>query len=250
MKYLAIFRANGLQTAIDFNNASDAEKYIKTCAAAAKTKALKSTESNSYILTVNNQEITVEVQKIDAKLSYQLANHQNGATETASYATRASGVKAAKAILDQLDFEASTTENQLGHWTANNDQVKAEIKLSLTLETTDGASEICRYDAIEPKYFCTHLDAVQNDHATQAVASQTAQLADARKTGWKNLAIGLAIAAAGGLLTLVSYTNTKPGGSYRIYTGLIVVGIIDALVGLYYVIRPKSALKTPKEPKK
>ncbi len=61
------------------------------------------------------------------------------------------------------------------------------------------------------------------------------------KRGLINLLVGAGIAALGGILSFVSY-NAKPGESYTIYTGIIVIGIIDAICGIYYLIRPSAAL--------
>ena len=52
--------------------------------------------------------------------------------------------------------------------------------------------------------------------------------------------MGPGIAALGGILSFVSYNNAKPGESYTIYTGIIVIGIIDAICGIYYLIRPSQ----------
>lgn len=252
MKCLAIFQYQDLQTAKEFKDLASAEKAIKACATAAKTKALKSTDRESYILENNGREISVEIQEIDAEISYQLNYNNNGATETSSYDTHSAAEKAAEKIVDDLGYNGSADEKALGHWTIDNPEANltVDLKIILILKTKDQDTAIADYNAVEPKFFCTHLDEMLAEAATVAKTEQSTQLKDARKSGWRNLFIGIAIAAAGGLLTLISYANTKPGSTYHIYTGLIVVGIVDAFVGLYYVIRPKAALKTPKNRKK
>ncbi len=60
----------------------------------------------------------------------------------------------------------------------------------------------------------------------------------ARKRAIKEFLIGAAVAIAGGAMTYFSYENARPGESYTIFTGLIVLGVIYAVKGLYGIILP------------
>lgn len=66
---------------------------------------------------------------------------------------------------------------------------------------------------------------------------------NARKQGVKELIIGAAIAAAGGLLTYFSHESAKPGQRYTIYTGLIAMGIVYAVYGVIHILFPKVGAK-------
>ncbi len=59
-----------------------------------------------------------------------------------------------------------------------------------------------------------------------------------RKKALKEFLIGAAVAAVGGIATAVSYNSAKPGGSYTVYTGLIALGIVYAVIGLWGLIFP------------
>lgn len=59
-----------------------------------------------------------------------------------------------------------------------------------------------------------------------------------RKKALKEFLIGAAVAAAGGIATAVSYNSARPGGSYTVYTGLIALGIVYAIKGLWGIIFP------------
>lgn len=59
-----------------------------------------------------------------------------------------------------------------------------------------------------------------------------------RKKALKEFLIGAAVAAVGGIATAVSYNSAKPGGSYTVYTGLIALGVVYAVIGLWGLIFP------------
>lgn len=62
--------------------------------------------------------------------------------------------------------------------------------------------------------------------------------AAARKQAVKELLIGIGAASLGGFLTWVSYNSARPGGRYTIYTGIIVLGGLYAVHGLWRLIFP------------
>lgn len=70
--------------------------------------------------------------------------------------------------------------------------------------------------------------------------SKSTDLASIRKEALKELFIGLAVAAAGGLMTGISYNSARPGDRYTIFTGLIAIGVIYALHGLWRLILPRG----------
>ena len=71
--------------------------------------------------------------------------------------------------------------------------------------------------------------------------------ASVRKRGIIELLIGVAIAAAGGIFTAISYNAARPGERYTVYTGIIAIGIVYAFKGLYDVAFPIRKLpKTQK----
>lgn len=63
----------------------------------------------------------------------------------------------------------------------------------------------------------------------------------ARKRALKEFAIGAAVAAVGGIISVISYNTAASnprGGTYTVYYGLIVVGAVYAIKGLYGLIFP------------
>ncbi len=72
-----------------------------------------------------------------------------------------------------------------------------------------------------------------------------------RKKALKEFLIGAGFAALGGIATFASYNSARPGGTYTVYTGIIVLGAVYAIKGLFGLIFPnafkkKSAGNNPK----
>lgn len=252
MKYLAIFEVDKFQSALGFDSESQAEDYIKTCATAAKTKALQNNETNTYILTMNDgKELNASIKPVDTLIKYEITYDKNDERiETSYFETREAAVKAAEKILDDLDYSASAEEGHYGHWTVDNAEqnLKVRIKLKLTLVGAERKNVIEAYNCYDMKYAAAHFDEIMAEYKLVENVTKTVVVKEARKRGIKNLIIGLAIAAVGGIISLISYNNARPGERYTIYTGIIAIGIVDACVGLYYLINPKAAL--PKDKKK
>ena len=59
-----------------------------------------------------------------------------------------------------------------------------------------------------------------------------------RKRALRELLIGLAVAIAGGVISYVSYTTARAGESYTVYTGLIALGVVYAIKGLWGLVFP------------
>lgn len=107
---------------------------------------------------------------------------------------------------------------------------------------------VASYDSADMQAFCKNFD---QEVTTLAAANQVENaelLKSGRKKGLINLGVGAAIAIVGALISYASYSNAKPGQTYTVYTGIIAIGVIDAVCGLYYLINPKATL--PKDKKK
>jgi len=63
--------------------------------------------------------------------------------------------------------------------------------------------------------------------------------AAARSGGVSSILVGLAMAIIGGALTILSYSTTRAGGKYFVFTGLIIYGILSVLAGIVQLIRGK-----------
>lgn len=67
--------------------------------------------------------------------------------------------------------------------------------------------------------------------------------ASVRKRGIKELIGGVVIAAVGGIASAASYNiaaSNPRGGSYTVYTGIIALGVIYAIKGLYDIAFPSG----------
>lgn len=62
--------------------------------------------------------------------------------------------------------------------------------------------------------------------------------AEARKKALKEFLIGAGVAAAGGIITWISYSTAEPGERYTIFTGVIALGAVYAVHGLFRMIVP------------
>lgn len=256
MKYLTIFQLGNFESATSFNNKKDAAAYINDCATAAKAKAFENQENGTFLIEAKTSdekthEITATIKPVDTVIKYELTYEKNGQPEdTAYYTTRKAVVDRAKKILDELGYDASPEENRAGKWAINNpDQnLIANLDAKLVVMGSEGENIVASYSCADMQAFCKNLDQ-EISTLSQAEQSEKSELLKAgRKKGIINLCIGAGIAIVGGLISLASYNNARPGETYTVYTGVIAVGIIDAICGLYYLINPKATL--PKDKKK
>lgn len=255
MKYLAIFQLDDFKSATGFTSKAKAAEFIESCAKAGKGKALKNSETGSYLIELgkeNPTSITVNIEPVDTNVKFELTYNKDGQIlETSSFDTRKAVVDRAHQILDELGYDAAKDEDAMGHWQiANAEQnLAADIQARLILV---GSSEniVERYGAADMKYFCQHFETESTKLTVASEVATVVSLKDARRKGLTNLSVGLAIAAVGGIISLISYNTAKPGERYTIYTGIIAIGVIDALCGLYYLINPKAALPKDKRKKR
>ncbi len=256
MKYLTIFQLDDFESATSFASKKDATEHIKACATAAKTKAFENKESGSYLLEITTKdgkshELKATIKPVDTNIKYELTYEKNGqAEETTYYTTRKAAVDQAKKILDELGYDAAPAENRAGKWAINNPEQNLTVNLSAKLVVMGSEDEnvVASYDSADMQSFCKNFD---QEVTTLAAANQVenAELLKAgRKKGLINLGVGAAIAIVGALISYASYSNAKPGQTYTVYTGIIAIGVIDAVCGLYYLINPKATL--PKDKKK
>ncbi len=70
--------------------------------------------------------------------------------------------------------------------------------------------------------------------------------AAARKKALKELLIGGAVAIVGVVASVASYNMAKVGETYTVYTGVIVVGAVYALKGLFGLAFPSGFKKVSK----
>ncbi len=256
MKYLTIFQLGDFESATSFNNKKEAVAYINECATAAKTKAFENQENGTFLIEAKTNddvvhEITATIKPVDTVVKYELTYEKNGQTEeTTYYTTRKAVAERAKKILDELGYDASPEENRAGKWSVNNpDQnLVANLNAKLVVMGSEGENVVASYGCADMQAFCKNFDQ-EVSMLNQAGKTEKAELLKAgRKKGIINLCIGAGIAIVGGLLSLASYNNARPGESYTVYTGIIAVGVIDAVCGIYYIVNPKATL--PKDKKK
>lgn len=82
---------------------------------------------------------------------------------------------------------------------------------------------------------------------------QSKSKAAVRKRGLAEIIGGAALAAIGGIASMVSYNNAKAGQTYTVYTGIIALGVVYAIKGIYDVAFPagfgKKDIDTDNTPK-
>lgn len=71
--------------------------------------------------------------------------------------------------------------------------------------------------------------------------------ATARKKAVKEFAIGLAAAILGAGISFASYNSARPGETYTVYTGVIVLGVIYACKGAFGLVFPMGLKKSKEE---
>lgn len=256
MKYLTVFQLNNFEAAVGFTSMKDAKAYVEKCALAAKSKSFENSADQSYLIELktddDTKELKVSLQPVDTEIKYELSYDKNDEhVETTYHKTRAAMVTKAKSILDNLGYEPSPSESELGNWSVIDEEENLKVTLTGKLVlTSEGDNIVSSYDSVDMVAFCKNPTPILSQLDSTASAETSALMQSARKKGLMNLGIGCGIALLGGILTLISYNNAHPGERYTIFTGFIVVGIIDALCGVYQLINPKSALPKDKRPKK
>lgn len=267
MKYLAIFRLAGTESAASFTSKKSADEFIQACAKSAKAKLVTSDDNYEFtVKPVNRSTKTTDkkpakitpisfsanISSVDAAVKYQLTYENAGQNvETTYHATRQAAITAAHKILDQLGYEAGKGEDESGIWAVDNSDQDLHVLIQLQLVVLGSDDNVVSsYSARDLEYFFKHFQTEYNNIEVIRAITSSAAIKDGRKKGFTNLGIGAAIAIIGALISFASYNNAKPGESYTVYTGLIVVGIVDALCGLYYIINPKAALPKDQRPKK
>ncbi len=257
MKYLAIFQLDDFESATSFSSKKDAIQYIDDCATAAKTKAFKNQENDSYLLEIKTKdgkahELKAEIKPVDTSIKYELSYEKNGQSEeTTYYATRKAVTDQVKKILDELGYDASPEETRLGKWSINNPEQNLIVELNAKLAVMGSEDEnvVATYSTADMPSFCKNFEQALAALDQTAKTEKADLLKAGRKKGLINLGIGTAIALIGALISFASYSNAKPGQTYTVYTGIIAVGVVDALCGLYYLINPKATLPKDKKQK-
>ncbi len=258
MKYLAIIQLETLNAATAFSTKAAAEKYLKECADLAQLKTVAGEKEGSYTFVDQNgktedstrstaiDKLSARIEPVDVEVKYQLVYDKNDKNvETQLYDDRKALVTEADKIIDQHEYNATKDEDMMGRWSIDNlDQsLKIDLTAKLVLLSSKDEHVVSSYDSVDMKAFFHNFNqSVEQLNTTVANASAN-ELKAARKKGFVNLGIGLVIAAVGGILSLVSYNNAKPGEKYTIYTGIIAIGAVDACLGLWYIINPKAGIK-------
>ena len=249
MKYLTIFQSDKLTTASTFVTRKAAVDYVNNCAKAAGTKALENSETGTFLLESSATTFNIEIEPVDTEVKYELTYNNGEKIQTTYHATRKALIDAVHKVLDQYGFDASAEEDIVGEWSIRKPEAHLQVALSAKLVVmTDGETVVSSYQSCDmlgfSKNIANNLAKLDQDNTVLT----TDQLKAGRKKGILNLALGAAIALVGAGMSYASYSNARPGERYTIYTGLIVIGVIDAICGLYYLINPKATL--PKNKKK
>jgi len=258
MKYLAIFQLENLNAATAFDTKAAAEKYIKDCAKLANLKVESGDKDDRYSFsdekTSNEdstrktavQKLAASIESVDVEIKYQLKydkNNQN--VETKMYDARKAAVAEADKIINDHEYTATKAEDARGIWSIDDldNSLKVNIVAKLVLLSSKDERVVSSYDSVDMEAFCRDFDQSVEQLNVAVATDNSNKIKAARKSGFINLGLGLAIAAVGGILSLVSYNNAKPGEKYTIYTGIIAIGVVDAGIGLWYIINPKSGTK-------
>jgi hypothetical protein len=69
------------------------------------------------------------------------------------------------------------------------------------------------------------------------------ELAEARSQAMRTLFGGLALFALGAVITGVTYSFAEEGGTFSVFYGLFIIGVIQAARGLFYLANPARLLK-------
>lgn len=252
MKYLTIFESDNFTAANSFASRKAAADYINNCAKAANARALENNENGNFIIESKGDNkclFTVKIEPVDTEVKFELTTNNGSEAETTYYNTRKALVDKVHKTLDGYDFDASVEEDNTGEWAVRSSNRNLNVALSAKLVVMAAEDTVVSsYQSCDMLGFCKNITASLAKLSQDNTILTADQLKAGRKKGIVNLAIGAGIAILGGLMSYASYSNARPGEKYTIYTGLIVIGVVDAVCGLYYLINPKATL--PKNKKK
>lgn len=311
MKYIAIYNLGNIKSALSFDTRNDAVDYINTCSEYADNnmREMVSIDANHHKMVLKGGKV-VEISIVeypDSKVRFDLSYDKNGRhIETRRFTKRHLAVNFANKILDEeLDYYADENENEFGEWVVSDSEngLNARLNLSLVIlgdeESTDYDTLGIKFNASEeeikqayrkmavkyhpdkggdPKKFQKIHDAyerIMNGKAPKTAKQKLAESFDCVDMryffkNFKNItnqmksemnvnlqpvldqirakATGLIIrgiieALIGGGLTAASYNAASPGSRFTIFSGLIIVGIWNFFKGFYYLVNPKALLK-------
>ncbi len=96
------------------------------------------------------------------------------------------------------------------------------------------------YSCFDIKYFFRHIGKAISDTKLKLYAEIRSKASSLMGSGVAMFVIGL-------ILTSISSSSAKPGGTYIVFTGLLLVGIWRFLKGGYYYINPEALIERAKK---
>ncbi|MGH2710344.1 MAG: hypothetical protein ACRDH9_03955 [Actinomycetota bacterium] len=140
----------------------------------------------------------------------------------------------------QADSFAKATRLKVTHGTGDNLSTIYIHKLAAGFPKKVREAQRVLYESLRGIYGETSLPgADQQRMASVEDTAREAKLRGARRSIW----VGALLMAAGGLLTIITFSNRGGGGTYYVFYGLLLAGLVPLVSGLMGVrrYRPPSA---------
>ena len=95
--------------------------------------------------------------------------------------------------------------------------------------------------------FFDSYDELQEEMRQETEAAMQPFYNEIRAKAASLVVMGIIEFLLGAGITAASYNSASPGGTYTIFSGLILVGAYNFFRGLYYLANPKALLKKMKK---
>lgn len=241
MKYIVVYNIKNFESAYCFDSISAANHYINECSEflGKDLKKLKKINDYEFEMQVRQFEQKIFIKILECKdsdVSFELSiSEGEKITETKQFESREEAVQFVKKELAKFEEKAEESEDETGDWSVIKDhKVTHQYILTLILKNhkSDSGETTKRYANSNMNYFLKQ----RKDGLNQIAKNDKAA---ARSGGVSSILVGLAMAIIGGALTILSYSTTRAGGKYFVFTGLIIYGVLSVLAGIVQLIRGK-----------
>lgn len=241
MKYIVVYNIKNFESAYCFDSISAANHYINECSEflGKDLKKLKKINDHQFEMQVRQfeQKILINILECqDSDVSFELTvSEGEKITEAKQFKSREEAVQFVKKELAKFEEKAEESEDETGDWSVIKDhKVTHQYILTLILKNQKSSTgeNVKRYANSNMNYFLKQ----RKDGLNQIAKNDKAA---ARSGGVSSILVGLAMAIIGGALTILSYSTTRAGGKYFVFTGLIIYGVLSVLAGIVQLIRGK-----------
>lgn len=251
MKHTVIFTLNDFDSAYSFDTKQDAIDYIYQCSSLLG-------DSITELKQVNDIKYEAKVVKTGGKVKFDLLESQESdiayelvisendkIIDTRRFDNRKSALESVAELLANENTKLIPGSNEMGRWYVMDEEKKIKKIYSLNFLFLDPNKTLKSAPNKAPERLA--MMRFPNTDMRQFIEKQRESLdltKDAVKrakaaSGSGSIVGGLLMMIIGGALTFGSYSSTRPGGRYFVFSGLMIYGFFYFIAGIVSKLRKK-----------